>query len=82
MNVNSLSFRVCIYFASNPGEWLSTHDIKEKFDVCNVDQVRHALKVVKRHGMVATDLRNGTKNGPGCGFLWSAGPALLKMLGQ
>ena len=80
--VNSISFRLCVYFAANPEEELTSADIVTKFGMATKtkeisNRLRKALdaewlRIVRRESC------------PGFGrqrMVFGAGPELLKVIG-
>jgi hypothetical protein len=74
----SITFRICIFFALNPDEELTTSDISEKTGG-TTDAVTRAMRQARDNGMVSvgTEMLEGSRMN-----LYRAGPTLLAMIGR
>lgn len=77
LNPLGLSFRVLLYFARNPEEELTAHDVSVKFEVDVVD-VRPMLRRALENEWIAQPVTGG---GRGNSSVYCPGPALLQMIG-
>ena len=77
LNPLGLSFRVLLYFARNPDEELTAHDVSVKFSV-DVEDVRPMLRRALESNWIA---QSATGGGRGISSIYCSGPALLEMIG-
>ncbi len=70
----SPSFRLCIFFALNPDEYLTSSDVAQKYGMTS-NAVEPTLKSVVASGYVARTRSDLSKR-----YIYSAGPALMEML--
>ena len=77
MNLGSLPFRLCVYFATAPDEELSSADIALKFSD-DIESMNQRLKPAVDAGYLSSK-PGGKANSP---RIYSAGPLLLRMLGR
>jgi hypothetical protein len=82
MTARSLAFKVAIFLAANPDECLTTQDIKDKFGCKHVNAVCKGLDISRKYGYLQVKVIDGHISGPGGGYMWSAGPTLLKLIGK
>jgi hypothetical protein len=82
MTARSLAFKVAIFLAANPDECLTTQDIKSKFGCKTANAVAKGLDISRRYGYLKVEIIDGHASGPGGGYMWSAGPTLLKLIGK
>lgn len=75
-----LSFRVCVYFARNPDEELTTTDIEHKFGAARKYSTNGHLHSAVTNRLLAVRKVLGLKGSKvNC---YSAGPALLELIGE
>lgn len=70
----NFTLRVIVYFARNPGEYLTPSDIREKFGGPKKDSAGSALRGVLRNGTLRVWKEEGV------GRVYGAGPTLLAMV--
>lgn len=73
---DSMSFRLCVYFARNPDEELSTQDIRAKFGIRGLRICEQLRKAVANRLLELAEERAGKA------YVYRAGPALLEMIGE
>jgi hypothetical protein len=76
-HIESLPFRICLFFAINPHEALTTGDIAIKWDV-DQNKVSNRLASAVRQGIIAREAGGRGRNGMAT---YIAGPRLLEIVG-
>jgi DNA-binding IscR family transcriptional regulator len=77
----SLAFHLAIFFAANPDECLTSNDIRQKWG-CSRNSLSKGLEISRKYGYLKVEVIDGHVSGPGGGYMWSAGPTLLKLIGK
>lgn len=77
----SVPFRMCLFFALNPDESLSTGDVASKYDV-EFGSVPSTLANVSKSGWLSKKVPRAQARCRGEQATYGAGPELLKMLGR
>jgi hypothetical protein len=67
--------RLCIFFAANPDEELTTQDIKDKFGLNNINRVRETLALMDKAGLVKRERLSNHASAP---HIVRPGPELLR----
>lgn len=73
-----LAYRIVAFFAANPDDVLDVEVVQVKFDICDRDNARQAMRRLMRSGWV-TLVRAGVNRSPS---QYGAGPELLKVIGR
>lgn len=77
MHVGGVSFRLCLFFAANPEEWLTSDDIAKKFGTSK-ENVWQSLRSAVRLGWLLKDAKTRAGNEPN---VYRPGPNLRQAIG-